>query len=323
MPRPEAQTAFQKSLQVVFRALAHFKNQAHDSPMELNGIRIDMRQPCITFKNAEVSRCRTRQASQIVEPFAERQPTAKLHPIGIDHLKPIFPAAIFTIKNVSDIQILVQDARFMHAKQKSGQTFKYRGRLVTLRIHLHDRAQRLVIRKFRHEIAALQQSMAANLQKGNFSGRIDAEPAQTLRMTIGPFRLALAQETIYQTVDVRQVPISLDNIELAAGLKEFNRVASFPQDLSTPIKKTGRTSERTNDSDVEQFGEILILMEVLVCTKNYGAHTLLQYPFFMTKIGIFFEGPVSLFGCKLSGISSLDFSMHPAEESNNKPTDSL
>lgn len=157
MPRPEAQTAFQKSLQVVFRALAHLKNQAHDSSLELNGIRIDMRQPCITFKNAEVSRCRTRQTSQIVEPFAERQPTAKLHPIGIDHLKPIFPAAIFTIKNVSDIQILVQDARFMHAKQKS-------------------------------------------------------DP--------------------------------------------------------------GQTSERTNDSNVEQFGEILILMEVLVCTKNYGAHTL-------------------------------------------------
>ena len=99
-----------------------------------------MSQLRIRFKDVEIGRGRARQTSQVVQAFSEREPTAELHPVGIDYLKPIPAAHIFLIEDVPYVQILVQNARNVQAEQKCSQGLENRKRFGNLSLGAHDGA---------------------------------------------------------------------------------------------------------------------------------------------------------------------------------------
>lgn len=201
-------------------------------PLQYDGFRVGFEHGRILPENIQIGRSRARQASQIVQPAAHGQPPAERHAVDVYHLKPVRSRRLLPVENISDIEVVVQNACPVQADQKSGQRFQYRQVALPENGRFRDGAQRLAVGVERNEAALPQDAAAARFDYCDLFGRVDAQITQPPGIQIGPHGLAFAQRAVDYAVEPRQTPVTLDCELHPAGLEAFDDIATVMQCLA-------------------------------------------------------------------------------------------
>ena len=188
----------------------------------------------------EVRGYRARETAQIVETLPDGESAAEYHSVGIDYLEAVCSLSVADVEYVPDIEVPVQDAGAMQSEQEAGQRIENGANFGTLGIEFGDGLQGLELRAERDEIAFAQQTMVPDINRCDLLGSVDPELSQPDCMAIGPYGLAWAQHTVYETVEERKMAVSFNDKVPVVEAKAFERIATVVQGFSVPVEKVGR-----------------------------------------------------------------------------------
>lgn len=227
----------QPVLDFALRALPPLEKQPLDHAVQQHGFFVAPDHPGILPKYVEIGRGVARQPPQIFQPLPHRQAVPERHAVGVDDLKAICALRLLPVKDVTDIQVAMQNACPVHTIQETGHRIENMLRLLALGKGFGDGTQRQIVGVERHEVALPQDAVAARFDHCDLFGRTDTQIAQFFRMQIGALGLAFAQRAVENPVAERQPGVALHGELHAAGLETFDDVATVVQCLAVPGEK--------------------------------------------------------------------------------------